>query len=379
MAKKGENIRKRKDGRWEARYQKGRKADGSIEYGYIYAKRYTDVKQKRNEAIKSLKEEPAAPQEDAKTDIVLNELFDQWKTDVRSNIKDSSFCLYETMLDHHLRPYFGELYLNQLTTIAIQEFINNKMKENLSPTYIRSIMILFQTILKAAQSKYQWRVPLLPAPQLPKSSKKMPEIFTLQEWKCLEGHLKRQNDEFSFGILICMYTGLRIGELSGLRWEDFDPVSVQFKIRRTVYRIKNTAHAPNDDSSKTILCIGSPKTPTSMRDIPLPLSLLDDLQKNRKKPEAFILTGTEQCMEPRNIQKRYKRLLQQLGLRYLNFHALRHNFATLSIQNGSDYRTVAELLGHSSVNTTLNIYVHSDIDQKRKCLELLVDKADTKK
>lgn len=379
MARKGENIRKRKDGRWEARYQKGRNEDGSIQYGYIYAKRYSDVKQKRNEAIKSLKEEPDATPEDEKADIVLNELFDQWKTDVRNNIKNSSFCLYDTMLTHHLRPYFGGLRLNQLTTTVIQEFVNNKMKEGLSPTYIRSIMILFQTILKTAQIKYQWRVPLLPAPQLPKPAKKMPEIFTLQEWKCLEGHLKRQNDEFSFGILICMYTGLRIGELSGLRWEDFDPVSVQFKIRRTVYRIKNTAHIPDGDSSKTILCIGSPKTPTSIRDIPLPLSLLDNLRRNQKNPEMFILTGTEQCMEPRNIQKRYKRLLQQLGLRYLNFHALRHNFATLSIQNGSDYRTVAELLGHSSVNTTLNIYVHSDIDQKRKCLELLVDKAETKK
>lgn len=379
MARKGENIRKRKDGRWEARYQKGRKEDGTIQYGYIYAKRYTDVKQKRNEAIKSLKEEPDAPPEDGKTDIVLNQLFDQWKTDVRSNIKDSSFCLYETMLNHHLRPYFGELQLNQLTTTIIQEFINNKMTEDLSATYIRSIMILFQTILKAAQSKYQWRVPLLSAPQLPKLSKKMPEIFTLQEWKCLEEHLKSQTDEFSFGVLICMYMGLRIGELSGLRWGDFDPVSVQFKIRRTVYRIKNTAHAPDDDSSKTILCISSPKTPTSIRDIPLPLGLLDDLKNHQRSPEAFILTGTEQCMEPRNIQKRYKRLLQQLGLRYLNFHALRHNFATLSIQSGSDYRTVAELLGHSSVNTTLNIYVHSDIDQKRKCLELLVDNVEKQK
>ncbi|GFI65629.1 tyrosine recombinase XerC [Lachnospiraceae bacterium] len=172
-----------------------------------------------------------------------------------------------------------------------------------------------------------------------------------------------------------MYTGMRIGELSGLRWEDYDSVNVQFKIRRTVYRIKNTAYTPeHENSSKTVLCVGSPKTSTSMRDIPLPLSLQDDLRKRQKAPDIFILTGTKQCMEPRNIQKRYKSLLKQADLRYLNFHSLRHNFATLSIQNGSDYRTVAELLGHSSVNTTLNIYVHSNIDQKRKCLELLVDK-----
>lgn len=375
MARKGENIRKRKDGRWEARYQKGRKADGSIQYGYIYGKKYTDVKKKRNEVICSMQtKQDDSPPDAALENILLDDLFEQWKSGIRKNVRDSSYCFYETMLNHHLRPYFGGLCVKDLTAALTQDFINKKLEENLSPTYVRSIMILFQTILKASQDKYQWMIQL-PAPQLPKSAKKMPEIFTAREWKCLEEHLKCQPDDFSFGVLICMYTGLRIGELSGLRWEDYDPVNVQFKIRRTVYRIKNTAYTPEqDNSAKTVLCVGSPKTSTSMRDIPLPLSLQEELLKRKKDPDTFILTGTKRCMEPRNIQKRYKTLLRQLDLRYLNFHSLRHNFATLSIQNGSDYRTVAELLGHSSVNTTLNIYVHSDIDQKRKCLELLVDK-----
>lgn len=372
MARKGENIRKRKDGRWEARYQKGRRADGSIQYGYIYAKKYTDVKKKRDEIICSLRAEPDNTSDAAGENIVLNELFNQWKEEVRDHVRDSSFYLYETILDQHLRPYFGELRIRQLTATVNQEFISSKIKQNLSPTYIRSIIVLFQTILKSAQSKYQWTFQI-PALQPPKPIKKMPEIFTVQEWKCMEAYLKCQHDEFSFGILICMYTGLRIGELSGLRWEDYDSLNVQLKIRRTVYRIKNPAYAANHNLPKTILCIGSPKTATSIRDIPLPLSFLDDLQRHQKDSEAFVLTGTKQCMEPRNIQKKYKKLLEQLNLRYLNFHSLRHNFATLSIQNGSDYRTVAELLGHSSVNTTLNIYVHSNTDQKRKCLEQLMD------
>ena len=372
MARRGENIRKRKDGRWEARYPKGRRADGSILYGYVYAKKYSDVKQKRDEIISSLKTDIPILHESTEKDILLSELFDLWKNDVRHNVRDSSYCFYETMLDHHLRPYFGNLCIWQLTTTVTQDFINIKLEESLSPTYIRSMMILFQNILKSAQNKYQWSIPI-PTLQLPKTAKKMPDIFTPQEWKCLEEYLKSQNDEFSFGILICMYTGMRIGELSGLRWEDYDPLNVQFKIRRTVYRIKNTAYNPKDNSSKTILCIGSPKTSTSIRDIPLPFSLTDEIQKHQKAPETFVLTGTNQCMEPRNIQKKYKKLLKQSDLRYINFHSLRHSFATLSIQNGSDYRTVAELLGHSSVNTTLNIYVHSNIDQKRKCLELLMD------
>lgn len=372
MARRGENIRKRKDGRWEARYQKGRKADGSIRYGYVYARKYAEVKQKRNEIIKALKTEKPASQEPPECDIILDDLFDLWKNDIQNNIRGSSFCFYETMLNHHLRPHFGKLTVKQLTSSATQEFINIKLKENLSVTYVRSIMILFQTILKSSQNKYHWSISI-PALQLPKPVKKMPEIYTVQEWKCLEEYLKRQTDEFSFGILLCMYTGMRIGELSGLRWEDYDPVNTQFKIRRTVYRIKNTGYTENSNTSKTVLCIGAPKTPTSIREIPLPLCLHDDLQAHKKAPETYVLTGTKRCMEPRNIQKKYTRLLKQLELRYLNFHCLRHNFATLSIQNGSDYRTVAELLGHSSVNTTLNIYVHSNIDQKRKCLELLMD------
>ena len=109
MARKGENIRKRKDGRWEARYQKGRKADGSILYGYIYGKKYTDVKKRRNEIIGSMQTEQNTLSEKEPENIVLNDLFDQWKSGIRKNVRDSSFCFYETKLDHHLRPYFGEI------------------------------------------------------------------------------------------------------------------------------------------------------------------------------------------------------------------------------------------------------------------------------
>ncbi len=373
MARRGENIRKRKDGRWEARYHKGRKADGSIQYGYVYAKKYKDVKLKRDQILKSMDLEAEALSDSAESKILLNDLFELWKTDIRHNIKDSSFCYYETIINHHLSPYFGQMKLQQINPNVAQAFIQTKLNDNLSPLYIRSIIALFKNILKFAQEKYQWKIQI-PVFQLPKTIKKKPEIFTVQEWKSLEQYLKQQNDEFSFGILICMYTGLRIGELSGLKWEDYDSGSVLLKVRRTVYRIKNTAYSLDQHLSKTILCISSPKTSTSIRDIPLPLSLMDSIQKHRRSPDTYILTGTKNFMEPRNIQKKYKKLLMQSGLRYLNFHSLRHNFATFSIQSGSDCTTVAELLGHCSVNTTLNTYVHSDINQKRKCLELLLNK-----
>lgn len=370
MAKRGENIRKRKDGRWEARYKKGRRVDGSIIYGYVYAKKYSDVKQKRNDVLSTLKQMPV-PAQSADINSTFDELIDIWKLDAPYKIKNSSFCFYEIMLEHHLRPYFGHYQVNQMTIQDIQNFINIKIEEKLSPSYIRSIMTLFKSVLKSYQKKCQSSLNLYDL-ELPKTSAKAPEIFTFREWKHLENHLKHQTDAFSFGLLLCMYTGIRIGELSGLRWEDYDPINAQFHIRRTAYRIKNSAYDLDHALPKTVLCIGSPKTPTSERAIPLPACLAEEIQKHCQAPDTFILTGTTKCMEPRNIQKKYRRLLGQLGLRYINFHSLRHSFATLSIQNGSDYRTVAELLGHSSVNTTLNIYVHSGIDQKRHCLELLM-------
>lgn len=370
MARKGENIRKRKDGRWEARYVKARNPDGSIKYGYVYAKKYAEVKAKRNEMLRLLGNTVDLGHD--MTSNTFNELFDEWKINVRHNIKESSYFFYDTLLEHHIRPYFGNFPIEQLTSSILQDFINMKIDEQLSISYIHSIMILFHNIFKFAQSKYSQPL-LMPAIQLPKLTKKSIEIFTLNEWRTLVAQLKSQNDPFSFGILLCMYTGIRIGELSGLQWGDYDSLNVQFKIRRTVYRIKNADYIPGSNLPKTVLCIESPKTPSSIRDIPLPYGLANELQQRKKSAKTFVLTGTEQCMEPRNIQKRYKNFLKRIELRYLNFHSLRHSFATLSIQSGSDYKTVSELLGHTSVNTTLNIYVHSSIEQKRQCLEMLIE------
>ena len=369
MARKGENIRKRKDGRWEARYIKGRKADGSILYGYVYARKYSDVKMKRNLAIQNI-EKRKTVRRGKFAILTFNDLLDEWQSETRQNVKDSSYFFYEIVADHHLRPYFGELPVVQLSNDLVQNFVKCKIEESLSPSYIHSIMIIFQSVLKAAGQKGQAEIPPLYY-QLPKVRRKSPEIFTLQEWQTLERHLKMQIDDFSLGIRLCMYTGLRIGELSGLTWGDIDTVSGQLSVKRTVYRIKNVNYDAIKNTAKTILCIGSPKTPSSVREIPLPCFLMDEIRDYRRGDEMYILTGSVRCMEPRSIQKRYKTLLRRCGLRYLNFHSLRHSFATIGIQKGFDYKTLSEILGHTSVTTTLNIYVHSNMERKRQCMELL--------
>ncbi len=369
MARKGENIRKRKDGRWEARYAKGRNADGSIKYGYVYARKYSDVKLKRDMAIRNIDKKKTAKKENNLI-VTFNDLLDEWKAETRHNIKASSYFFYETIADHHLKPYFGELPVIRLNNELIQNFVKSKIEENLSPSYIHSIMLIFQGVLKSAMQKGLTDIPSAYI-QLPKVRKKIPDIFTIQEWQVLEEYLKNQKDDFSFGIRLCMYTGLRIGELSGLMWGDINAANGQLSVKRTVYRTKNADYDAIHNTAKTTLIIGPPKTLSSAREIPLPYFLMEEMRNYRKANEMFVLSGAIHCMEPRNIQKRYKVLLRRCGLRYLNFHSLRHSFATIGIQKGFDYRTLAEILGHTSVNTTLNIYVHSNMERKRECMELL--------
>lgn len=369
MARKGENIRKRKDGRWEARYIKGRNPNGTIQYGYVYAAKYSEVKEKRNETMQRLHLEP--PQNAARgTAMTFHECFINWRLEIRHSLKSGSYFYYEVLIEHHLEPYFGKLQVGQLTSDLVQNFIKQKLDEGLSPSYIHSIIILFQGILKFTQRKNNLQLPSLYY-QLPRLPHREPDIFSLQEWQKLDHYLERQTDSFAFGLRLCMYTGIRVGELSGLRWGDIDTASGSLSIRRTIYRARNNHYDGFHDTARTKLYMESPKTPSSIREIPLPYFLAEELPLRSQSTETFLLTGTEKCMEPRNIQKRYKKILERCNLRYLNFHSLRHSFATLGIKKGFDFKTLSEILGHASVSTTLNIYVHSDIAQKQHCMNLL--------
>ncbi|NBJ91367.1 site-specific integrase [Parablautia muri] len=247
------------------------------------------------------------------------------------------------------------------------------MDEALSISYINTILSIFKNILKFAK-QYGYLTTSIPIFQLPKQRKTPSDIFSLSEWACLNNYLLTQNDNFSFGIFLCMYTGIRIGELCGLRWEDFDSKSGQLMIKRTVYRIKNMAYTSDNSLPKTIVSIASPKTPSSIREMPLPAFLCRKMQQYSSDPLHYILTVTTKCMEPRIVQKKYKNILKKCEIRYLNFHSLRHSFASIGISKGFNCKTLSEILGHSSVNITLNTYVHSSIEQRRQCMELLVMK-----
>lgn len=362
MPRKGENIRKRKDGRWEARYIKERKPDGRIQYGYVYAPKYTLVKEKRNQILAAISMPDPVP---------ATRIFTEWLAKVRYSVKESSYCYYDTIISTHLSPYFQQTSLQELSATLIQDLIFTLEMRHLSASYIQTILLILKSSLKMAQARNY----IIECPEIRYASSgntASAQVFTLSEWKQLEDYLLLTHTCFSFGLLLCMYTGLRIGELSGLKWMDIQWDTGELLIRRTVYRIRNLNYTPDSGEPHTCIHIGPPKTISSRRHIPLPSALLELARKYRTEPEYYILTGTSHCMEPRTIQRRFQQILKECDIPYHNFHTLRHSFATLSIQKGCDYKTLSELLGHASANITMNIYVHSDAERKRQCLELLL-------
>ena len=173
-----------------------------------------------------------------------------------------------------------------------------------------------------------------------------------------------------------MNTGIRVGELSGLRWEDFDFSRKKIYIRRTVIRIKNLDQVPDPKTNKiqkTILYIGTPKTANSNREIPLPDKLVELGKQLMGEKDTYILTGTSKCMEPRIIQRKYSSLLKTCNIPPIKIHSLRHQFSCRWVEQGFDTKSLSEILGHTSVKTTLDLYVHIRSDTKRRYMNELME------
>ena len=187
-------------------------------------------------------------------------------------------------------------------------------------------------------------------------------MFTEPELKQMGQVIMRRPDRTGVGVLLTAYTGLRLGELCGLQWQDVDVGAGLLHIQRTVERIAQIGGG-------TCLTVQPPKTENSERWIPIPKEMLRMLKPETKQPDSYLLTGGEIVPDPRAMQYRYKVLLERCGVRYRNFHCLRHSYATRCVERGVDVKSVSELLGHADVRTTLRLYVHSSMDYKRRAVE----------
>lgn len=359
MARRGENIYRRKDGRWEGRYKCGFDAKGRTKYRSVYAKTYNEVKEKLSE----VKSESVSFVSSGK--LMVKELFSEWFSAVKFKVKESTYANYRMKAEKHILPEFSGLTYSALSAKLVHEFIEKKLKHGLSPKYVSDIVVVFKSMTKYVSSEHGYNNPLINV-ILPKSPKKELNLLSETEQIKLKKYISDNIDTTKIGIMLSYYAGLRIGEVCGLKWSDIDFEKNTLAVSRTVQRI-----IKKNGSKSTQIIVSSPKSMTSKRTIPLPRFLCDILKNRKSSNNAYIISGNEKITEPRTMQYRFKSILKKANLPSVNYHSLRHMFATNCVKLGFDVKTLSEILGHSTVETTLNRYVHSSMERKIVCMNLI--------
>lgn len=374
MARKGENIRKRQDGRWEARYKKGRDQNGHIRYGYLYARTYREVKEKKREMLIHMIREQDTGRKPAvsRECLTIRTAGELWLEETRTRVKDTTYSNYYLILKNHIFPDFGDVVIRRLDNALIAEYAAQLLQKGKKPGTVKVILGILKNILRFAEQHHCFPEETLHFPKIA-SPKSQPRVMPLSDYRKLSGYLEQSQKPFEFGILLCMYTGIRIGELCGLRWEDFDFDSGNLTINRTVTRIENPEYLPGASGQRTRLLIGTPKSVSSIRQIPLPDLIIQKAIDYRREDGIYLLTGTQKCMEPRTVQRRYQRLLKRCDITPVNIHAMRHQLSSRWIEYGFDIKALSEILGHASTRTTLDIYVHCNNTKKRSYLNQVMD------
>ena len=327
MPRKGENIYKRKDGRWEARYIYAFKEDGSPRYRSIYAADYLTVKKKQNDAKRKM--DPRLFQSvRMKKNISFYGLL--WLERLKPSSKESTYVRYHYLFSHYISPMIGDRLVYTFSNKDCEVFLNRLLVSGksdgsgLAPKTVTDIRSVVKLILKTAEK---------------------------------EGELSLCNP----------------GELCAMQWKDIHFQEQYLEISKTLHRVKD--HTV-DSEHNTKIIITPPKTESSIRNIPIPDFLFEILQQyvqsHKIDPEAYILTGKKMNFrEPRSIEYYFKKTLKKCQIEPLHFHCLRHTFATRCVELGFDMKTLSEILGHSNINTTLNRYVHPSMEQKHQNMDKL--------
>ena len=376
MGRHGENIRKRKDGRWEARIISEYGAEGKARYRSFYGKTYLEAKEKRNSYLKEYSQQQNDTSIHCQNNrkITVRQLMGEWMYYKKDYVKESTFAHYTNLLEKHILPQLGDVFLISLTSEKISTFLKDQLysgrldgKGGLSPKTVSDIRSIIMLGLEYAQQR-QYPCSVKSNVFSPRSCKSEMKVLTRDEQLKLEKFLYRYPEPVALGILTALYSGIRIGELCALRWGDIHFDNGTVKISKTLIRIQNVN---GDDNKKTRILISSPKTESSNRLVPVPSFIMDFLIKFRRDTEVFLITGTRSYMEPRMCLTKYKQILKAAGLDSFTFHTLRHTFATRCIENGFDAKSLSEILGHANVNTTLKNYVHPSIELKKMQMERL--------
>lgn len=356
MSRRGENIRKRADGRWEGRYKCPSAISGTkTSYKSIYGKSYSEVKQK----LLSIRQEQSVNAISPTLNCTFSECTALWFRDVLQRCKYSTYIKYQYVFECHLKRFAGEAHISEITEpmcekyFIEEQFISGK---KLSLSTMKTICHVLNQIIKYGKSNIKVSLPERVMLAYKYDSKEI-AIFSSEEQQKLLIFLYDKPDRYKLGILICLFSGLRLGEICALRIDNIDIPNRCIRVSQTVQRIRSNS------GRKTTLYCAPPKSVSSVRTIPLCDALHSLLKKADLKGE-YLLNG-ESPMEPRTYQYMFARYLETAVISNKNFHSLRHTFATNCIENGMDAKCLSEILGHSDVKTTMNRYVHPTMDNKR--------------
>ena len=369
MSRKGENIYKRKDGRWEGRYLK-RTPEGKSRYGYVYAKTYRETKEKLRKAAAQWE---ANPLRDKNPALLLPAVAARWESTLSGQVKESTFVKYHVTIVNHLLPALGHLSVEEMSHEIIENFALGLLRgegnaaKPLAPRTVSDILSVLRSILRFAQrsgaqvtcdgSSVRIRRPPVEI-----------RVLSRQEQEILRRYLYNNRSARNAGILLSLFAGLRVGEVCALRWEDIQLEERVLHVRHTMQRIQNL----DPVGPRTHVVITTPKSVTSARTIPLPEDLIQIMYDLPGPRRGFFLTGEEtHFAEPKVMQDHFARVLTRCGIKEANYHALRHTFATRCVELGFDVKSLSELLGHSTVSMTMDRYVHPTLEHKRENMQLL--------
>lgn len=298
----------------------------------------------------------------------INQITEEWKEEKKKYVKKSTYAAYKLLIQNHIKPYFGDLY--EVNEEKVQQFVFDKLDAGLSEKTIRDIIIVLKMILKFGIKNGYLEYIQIDAKFPSKQEKKDLDVLSKADQKKIMEHLRNNFTFKNLGIFICLSTGMRIGEICGLRWCDVDTVEGVIKVRHTLQRI----YIIEGETRHTELLLDTPKTANSVRDIPMSSELLKMLKSLNKvvNENYYVISNDIKPIEPRTYRNYYKKLCKQLDIPELKFHGLRHSFATRCIESKADYKTVSVLLGHSNISTTLNLYVHPNKEQKKKTIDKML-------
>ena len=395
MAKRGSNIYKRRDGRFEGRVPVGYRDNGKIKYKSVYARTLSEVKEKMAE-VYSIKQNHSV----SAMKLTVQTAAQQWLSSAKLRVKESSYANYENIISKHILPFLGGEFMSNLTTSKLNDFIHYKLNNGrlngnggLSAKSVRDIMTVYRSIEAYAAREYGIRETHF---TMPKTEKKQIDVLNAFERKRLENYLLHNQNNTNISVLLCLFTGLRVGELCGLNWGDIDFINGVIRVNKTLQYLQSEV------DKKCRYVIQTPKTSSSIRTIPMVSQLVEILKKHWEEQHTQIIylgdawqkngekllrnlvftTRFGNPMDRNSVNRSISSIIRDLNkegeekakkensqyvpIKDFSPHCMRHSFATRCFEAGIEPKIIQMYMGHSTLAVTMDIYTHVSENGKKE-------------